>query len=387
MSYHILLIDDNAEMADNISSILQLARYDVTYAPNGKAGVDLAKKNNPDLILCDIMMPELDGYGVVQILRNDPETANIPFIFLTCKTDKNDFRLGMNLGADDYITKPFDSVDLLKVIEMRLKKNELLKSLETQVNLSNAELLKTNKELKHANEQLEQFAFLASHHLQEPLRKVQTFSNLLSHSEAHLNDYAKKYLDKINTSAFRMSTLLQDLLRFSILIRNDERKMVKVDLNDVLKNVIKDFEVIIERSKAAINLSLLPTIYGEAVQMNQLFNNLISNAVKFSKGNLIINILSREVTSEDFSKHPELMKDAHYVAISVNDNGIGFEQKYTNKIFTLFQRLNDKEGAEGTGIGLAICKKIVEDHGGSIFAIGKENVGATFTVFLPAQIS
>ncbi|ELR71934.1 transcriptional regulator, Crp/Fnr family [Fulvivirga imtechensis AK7] len=128
MSYNILLIEDNAEMAENIMSILELAHYNVTHAPNGKKGVEIAQRNPPDLILCDIMMPELDGYGVVHILNKDPETASIPFIFLTAKTDKSDFRTGMNLGADDYITKPFDGVDLLKVVEIRLKKNELLKS-------------------------------------------------------------------------------------------------------------------------------------------------------------------------------------------------------------------------------------------------------------------
>ena len=128
MSYQILLIEDNIEMAENIQSILGLAKYHVTHAPNGKIGVDLAQRNPPDLILCDIMMPELDGYGVIHILNKDPETANIPFIFLTAKADKNDFRTGMNLGADDYVTKPFDGVDLLKVVEMRLKKSELVKS-------------------------------------------------------------------------------------------------------------------------------------------------------------------------------------------------------------------------------------------------------------------
>lgn len=128
MSYNILLIEDNAEVADNISCILELARYNVTYAQNGKIGVDLAQKNRPDLILCDIMMPELDGYGVLHILNKDPDTASIPFIFLTAKSDKADFRTGMNQGADDYIAKPFDGVDLLRVVETRLKKNELLKT-------------------------------------------------------------------------------------------------------------------------------------------------------------------------------------------------------------------------------------------------------------------
>jgi CRP-like cAMP-binding protein/ActR/RegA family two-component response regulator len=128
MSYNILLIEDDLEMADNISAILELAHYKVLHAPNGKIGVNLAQRNHPDLILCDIMMPELDGYGVIHILNMDPATANIPFIFLTGKGDKADFRAGMNLGADDYISKPFDGVDLLKVVEMRLKKNEFMKA-------------------------------------------------------------------------------------------------------------------------------------------------------------------------------------------------------------------------------------------------------------------
>lgn len=128
MSYNILLIEDNVEMAENISSILELAKYKVTHAPNGKIGVDLAQQHHPDLILCDIIMPVLDGYGVLHILNKDPDTASIPFVFLTAKADRRDFRTGMNLGADDYITKPFDGVDLLKVVEMRLKKNELIKT-------------------------------------------------------------------------------------------------------------------------------------------------------------------------------------------------------------------------------------------------------------------
>lgn len=128
MNSTILLIEDNPEMSENIVSILELANYEVLAASNGKIGVEIAQQKIPDLILCDVMMPELDGYGVLHILNKKPETASIPFIFLTAKADKGDFRAGMNLGADDYITKPFDGFDLLKVIEIRLKKNSLLKS-------------------------------------------------------------------------------------------------------------------------------------------------------------------------------------------------------------------------------------------------------------------
>jgi CRP-like cAMP-binding protein/ActR/RegA family two-component response regulator len=124
----VLLIEDNKEMAENISAILTLGKYNVLTALNGKLGVEVAQQQHPDLVLCDIMMPELDGYGVLHLLSKDPDTANIPFIFLTAKADKSDFRTGMNLGADDYVTKPFDGFDLLKVVEMRLKKNNMLKA-------------------------------------------------------------------------------------------------------------------------------------------------------------------------------------------------------------------------------------------------------------------
>lgn len=122
----ILLIEDNPDMRENTAEILELADYEVLSAPNGKSGVAIAKEEHPDLIICDIMMPELDGYGVLRMLSKNPETASIPFIFLTAKAEKSDFRKGMNLGADDYITKPFDDLELLDAIEMRLRKSEIL---------------------------------------------------------------------------------------------------------------------------------------------------------------------------------------------------------------------------------------------------------------------
>src|ERR1044071_612932 len=121
----ILVIEDNADIRENTAEILSLANYSVITAENGKIGVDLANKEKPDLIMCDIMMPELDGYGVLHILSKKPETALIPFIFLTAKTEKTDIRKGMELGADDYLTKPFDDSELLNAIEARLRKHEM----------------------------------------------------------------------------------------------------------------------------------------------------------------------------------------------------------------------------------------------------------------------
>jgi CRP-like cAMP-binding protein/FixJ family two-component response regulator len=128
MSHKIVVIEDSIEVSESIASILKLGNYEVFVANNGKLGIELIHQNQPDLILCDIMMPDLDGYGVLHLLSKDPDTSNIPFVYLTAKTDQRDFRTGMNLGADDYITKPFDGLELLKVVELRLKKSDLLKT-------------------------------------------------------------------------------------------------------------------------------------------------------------------------------------------------------------------------------------------------------------------
>jgi two-component system CheB/CheR fusion protein len=255
--------------------------------------------------------------------------------------------------------------------------------LESQVDLRTAELMTANKELMNLNQQLEQFVFVSSHDLQEPLRKIQTFSSLLSNPSPHSHTYIKKYSDRIHASASRMSHLLKDLLSFTILIRRDKIEKVKVNLNDVVENIIKDSDDIIRSTNAVINFSTLPVVSGDPHQLNQLFHNLIGNAMKFSDKAPLISITSRNSTWKDFSLYHELKKDTVYISVSVNDNGIGFDQVFAEKIFLLFQRLSDKKDVEGTGIGLSICKKIVENHDGFIYASGEKGVGATFTVFLP----
>lgn len=275
--------------------------------------------------------------------------------------------------------------------ELETSKEELQSAVEEltttieELRKRNNELDVSQKELKQVNEQLEQFAFISSHDLQEPLRKILTFSGLLSDAEAHdthSDAKNKKYSEKINASAFKMSSLLKDLLSFSILINRSEN-FILVDLHETVKTVIEDFAELIEEKKAIIRLSSLPSIQAEPIQMNQLFHNLISNALKFNDGLPVIQVTSREVTPEDFSLYKELNQQVLYTSISVSDNGIGLEEKYADKVFSLFQRLNDKKDAPGTGIGLAICKKIAKNHGGHIFVKSQKTKGATFTVFLP----
>ncbi|MEO6169236.1 MAG: ATP-binding protein, partial [Chitinophagales bacterium] len=244
---------------------------------------------------------------------------------------------------------------------------------------------------KQTNMQLDQFAFVASHDLQEPLRKILTFSMVLQdkHKDG-LSKEIRSYLNKIEGASNRMRTLIKDLLNYSRLLEH-EKLFTKTDLNVTLKNILSDFELLIHEKKAQIKFDELPTIQAISLQMNQLFYNLISNALKFiNEGEQpIITITSRTLSQREIKKYPALVTPGEfegqtkYIEIIFKDSGIGFEQKYADKIFTIFQRLHNQETFNGTGIGLALAKKIIENHHGEIFVNAIENKGASFHLILP----
>ncbi len=200
MDKTILIIEDNPEVSDNISGILELERYKVLTAPNGKVGVALAQQYLPDLILCDIMMPELDGYGVLHAITNDADTAGIPFIFLTAKADKTDFRTGMNLGADDYITKPFEGSDLLKVVETRLHKTDRLK------NIYRNDLDEVNSFLNHATEVKVLQKLAGSRHKRHFRKKEFVFMDGQSPNDLYMVNKGEVKTYKVNSDGKELIT-------------------------------------------------------------------------------------------------------------------------------------------------------------------------------------
>lgn len=239
-------------------------------------------------------------------------------------------------------------------------------------------------ELEIKNKQLEQFAYIASHDLQEPLRKIQTFVQVL---EKKIDEPGtrEKYFNKINASAKRMGDLIQSVLNYSRLSQIDEL-WATTDLNTVLENVKADYELLIAEKNAIVHSEPLPTIKGIPLQLSQLFTNLIGNALKFSHGKPVITISSAIVKAGEASKvNSALDNSKNYLELIFKDNGIGFEQQYAEKIFTIFQRLNSREDFMGTGIGLALCKKIVENHEGHIHARSELGKGAEFFVYLPLE--
>jgi two-component system CheB/CheR fusion protein len=263
--------------------------------------------------------------------------------------------------------------------EQKMFSEQLEKKVKERTRL----LKESNIELEHSNKNLEQFAFIASHDLQEPLRKIKTFSNILSDNfSASLSDEGRKLVSRIITSSERMSSLIQDVLNFSR-INNSENAFVATDLTEILKNVVSDFDLLITEKNAVINHEKLPNIIAIPLQINQLFYNLISNSLKFVQKDVqpVISITSRKLASAEQLKYPELNKKLSYCEIIFEDNGIGFNEKYKEKIFMIFQRLNTQY--PGTGIGLALCKKIVINHHGEMFAEAKENAGSVFHIILP----
>ncbi|MEO6917415.1 MAG: ATP-binding protein [Chitinophagaceae bacterium] len=254
----------------------------------------------------------------------------------------------------------------------------------TSLKNSQAELQEKIELLEQSNSELEQFAYVASHDLQEPLRKIKTFASLINE---RFNEpsaaFAKVYLNKVIDSANRMSGLISDLLSLSYI--SDRGQLFSfVNLNEIVKSVLNDFELIIDEKKAEICFEDLPVVEAIPSQMNQLFYNLISNSLKYAKDDVrpIVTVSCSSVSPDELDKL-SLPNITNYYRITIKDNGIGFDPQFAEKIFVIFQRLNNRQRFAGSGIGLALCKKIVLNHHGEIFADATENQGAVFEIILP----
>lgn len=262
---------------------------------------------------------------------------------------------------------------VLRSAELVKDTNSRLALVNSELSLANDALQRRAAELARSNEELESFASIASHDLQEPLRKVRTFTEQLTIIEAdRLSDKGRDYLNRANTAAERMQKLIEDLLKFSR-VSTQGRPFEPVDLSEVAQRVLVDLERQVEEAGASVEIGPLPVIAADPLQMHQLLQNLISNALKFREEGVtpVVRVSAVE--------------DGADVRISVSDNGIGFEPRYAARIFRIFERLHGRSEYPGTGIGLALCRKIADRHGGTIEAESSPGHGATFTVTLPAS--
>lgn len=398
----ILIVDDIQANKIALKRTLETHGINVDTAESGEEALKKIFKIDYSLIIMDVQMPGLDGFEVVKILSENQKTKDIPVIFLSASIEKKFIFKGYETGAVDYITKPVD-IDLLilkvktflKIYdqqnELKLTK-ELLSNeikirkgaqdnLEIIIATRTKELVLKNEELEFKNHELQQFSWVVSHDLNEPIRKIQIFIGILKDLYLKDNPKAVDYVNRTMKSAERMQTLIADLLAYSRL--SSEIVFEKTDLNVVLHEVLSDFDYQIEIKKAVIKICDLPVIDSIPSQLRQVFQNLIGNALKFS-GNVPvpeIQITSELILTKDFKS--AVSADGKFCRITISDNGIGFDEIYLDRIFIIFQSLNDRKVYEGTGIGLAISKKIMEKHNGLITAKSELGKGASFILILP----
>jgi PAS domain S-box-containing protein len=288
-------------------------------------------------------------------------------------------------GTASDVTERKRAEDALRQSEERYR--HLSADLEERVKSRTQDLSQANADLKRSNDNLQQFAYVASHDLQEPLRKIQSFSTLLTQQlEGQLNEPAKDHLQRITAAGARMSTLIKDLLSYSR-ISTRQQAFGLVSLESIVAGVLTTLELAISQSGAQINVAALPVIRGDESQLSQLFQNLLTNAIKFvipgQSPQIQISYFQRPLSELPSGIKPGI-ESPMYHQINVKDAGIGFDEKYADRIFQVFQRLHGKNEYAGTGVGLAICQRVVENHGGVITASSQPGQGATFSVYLPA---
>lgn len=398
----ILIVDDRQDNLLSIETILEKENYAIVKADSGRAALKvLLQDTDFSLIMMDVQMPDMNGFETAQLIYQREKLKDIPIIFITAHSqEEEEIYKGYNVGAVDFIHKPINpQLMRLKVglfVELYQKTHSLLEqeknlkqanallqkeieereASELKVMELNRQLQRSNVHLKKVNEELDRFAYVASHDLQEPLRKIRVFADMVSnrkHDDAELN----RYVNKIGDAAHRMQQLVDDLLRFS---RHSAQgwDYVTADLNEIVKEAVSELEIKVQATQASIKVDPLPCIPVIPTMIRQVFNNLISNALKFRKKDVppVIHIYSR-YTKENGSPN--------YCQIFVSDNGIGIDNRYLEEIFAVFKRLHSYHEIEGTGIGLSICKKIMEHHNGFINVTSEVDLGSTFIIGIPEK--
>ena len=367
----ILLVDDNFTNIELLKTLLQKDGYEIAYAPNGEDALKVVPKLKPNLILLDIMMPGIDGFETCKKLKDNEQFRDIPVIFISAKSTPKDIVRGFEVGGVDYITKPFNLKEVLARVRTQLQ----LQSLMIQKEKSEEKAKAFAQELERSNRALEEFDHLASHDLQAPLRKIITFGDRLKEQSPNLDDKGKDYLDRMQKASVRMKNFIDDLLDFSS-VTSIPKPYKLVDLGKIAHRVCEDLDLQIKTNNTTIKIEKLPSLELDSAQFSTVFQNLISNAIKYHrKGVAPVISLTSSYDAEEKSWN-----------IKVSDNGIGVEEKYFERIFKLFQRLHGKSSYEGTGIGLAICQKIVNNHGGEITLESKIDEGSSFIIHLPDKL-
>jgi two-component system, sensor histidine kinase and response regulator len=365
----ILNVEDNEATRYAKSRMLRQAGYLVIEAETGNAALQIVTDARPDLVLLDVKLPDLSGFEVCRRIKSNPATAEIIVLQMSAAfVDKEDRVRGLEGGADGYLTEPIHSEELIATIKAILR----LRQTEEKLRKANEELARQATELRRSNEDLRQFAYAASHDLQEPLRMVTNYVQLLAKRyQGGLDPEADEFIRYAVEGATRMQQLITDLLDYSR-VQTREQPFTPINCEEILEQVLRALQVPIEETQAVVTHDALPAVLADATQFGQLFQNLLSNALKFHGG-------------QPPRVHLSAKPDGKQWVFTVQDHGIGIPPQFVERIFVIFQRLHTHQEFPGTGIGLAVCKRIVERHGGKIWVESELGAGSTFYFTLPMQ--
>lgn len=377
---HILVVEDESVQARVLRTVLEKHGHTVTVAPDGDRAWKMLGERHFPLVVSDWLMPGLDGPALCRRIRAREGASYTYVLLLTSKTTRDDRLEGLRAGADDFLAKPVDIGELAARLEIAARILAMQQALSDQSRATaeaNERLRRQNARLTEMNAELEQFASVACHDLQEPLRKIQVFSGRLRAGYADaLEARGEEFLGRIEGAAGRMQALVRGLFQLSQ-VDQAQRPFVPVDLGLAAREALTDLEARMEETRGNVEVGDLPTVPGDPVQMRQLLLNLIGNGLKYHRFDTPPRV---SVTA---CRQPGTDGAQSRYCITVRDNGIGFDERYLDRIFQSFQRLHGCGEYEGTGIGLAICRKIAERHGGTLTARSAPGEGAAFMVDLP----
>jgi two-component system, sensor histidine kinase and response regulator len=378
---NILLVDDQPEALFALEALLQGPERNIVKTRSGREALRQLLKADFALILLDVQMPDMDGFQTAELIRQRDSSKNTPIIFLTAghKSEASIFR-GYAVGAVDYVLKPIVPEILRSKVSVFVdlaRQTELVRRQADQLRQSEQEALQLAQaranllaELEVANKELEAFAYSVSHDLRAPLRRINGFAGiLLEDFSAQLDPVAKGYLERVSQAGRHMCQLLDDLLNLSRVTRKELTRR-RTDLDSLVKEVRESLQPEIEGREVEWQIGCLPTVECDPGLIKQVFANLLLNAIKYTRPR------QRATIQVD-----QMICDGQ-PAVFVRDNGVGFDMKYADKLFGVFQRLHRQEDFEGTGVGLATVQRIIHKHGGRVWAEAEPYKGATFYFIL-----
>lgn len=418
----VLIAEDSATQAMNLQHLLEGCGYRVVVCVDGLQALAQARRERPDLIISDIVMPGMDGFALCREVKDDPALADVPVLLVTSLRDPEDVLRGLDAGADSFITKPFEesflvnrvrfvllhrqmrTADrseigleinlhgrkhfitsdrlqilnlLLSTYELAMQRNDDLRRSEERLRTANASLREANAqleaqaaELQLTNQELEAYSYTVSHDLRAPLRHIDGYIAMLEEDAAEvLTGEMRQHFDSIRDSARHMGLLMDEILALSRLGRRQVERM-PFRMQEAVERALAEARG--RHAAATVEIAPLPDAGGDPLLLRQVWVNLLSNALKYSapRGEAA----RVEVRGEC---------DGDVARYVVRDNGVGFDPRYADRLFGVFQRLHSAEEFEGTGVGLAIVQRIVQRHGGRISATSAPGEGATFTFELP----